>query len=696
MLITVKSRIFFSGRGPTGMARFMALLCSLALVFTGVGAAGAAMPPSLKTVPVPEPVNLGLFLKSGPPFNPQGFPTPTADARAAVIALGKAFFWDAQLGSDGQACASCHFQSGADVRARNQINPNLNGGDSTFQVKGPNQTVVAADFPFFQVTLPDFPPTFAGVGNPVVRNFNDVMSSMGVFFTPFLNVSPGARFQRLPGPEVGKPTLDPVFHVGGSNSRRVEPRNTPTAVNAVFNFSNFWDGRARNLFNGVSPFGELDPDAKIFVNGPTGLTREVIRIPDSSLASQAVGPPGSPFEMSFAGRSFPEIGQKMLSPFLQPLKGQHVAPDDSVFGPPDANFPNAQNIVNATGIGLVQRIGHDQTYVALIKRAFQDQYWNHTVRNIFLPISNGTKTGQFTQMEANFALFWGLAVQMYEATLVSDDSKYDQVQEGRATFTPAEADGANFFFSGSGNCSVCHFGSEFTGHSVANIRQGIPANPPFFLPSNAIVVDGPNVKDNFIYNIAVRPTTDDIIRGGTAPSGLPLSFTLLSFQKATGTLDPRVAPYVPDLPAGAPSTFSVNGAAKVPGLRNVELTGPYMHNGSMSTLRQVVEFYARGGNFASVNPGDVDNDLKNSIGNLQNNPTGQNNLVAFLLTLTDNRVKIQSAPFDHPQLLLPSGDGTKALNGVITETKISFNATGRNGDPAHPLQPFLGLNPTQP
>ena len=31
----------------------------------------------------------------------------------AAIALGKAFFWDQQIGSDLQSCASCHFNAGA-------------------------------------------------------------------------------------------------------------------------------------------------------------------------------------------------------------------------------------------------------------------------------------------------------------------------------------------------------------------------------------------------------------------------------------------------------------------------------------------------------------------------------------------------------------------------------------------------------
>jgi cytochrome c peroxidase len=45
-----------------------------------------------------------------------------------AIILGKALFWDTAVGSDGIACASCHFQAGADSRTKNQIFP---GGAST-------------------------------------------------------------------------------------------------------------------------------------------------------------------------------------------------------------------------------------------------------------------------------------------------------------------------------------------------------------------------------------------------------------------------------------------------------------------------------------------------------------------------------------------------------------------------------------
>ena len=65
-------------------------------------------------MPVPTPPDLQRFVKNN----------------TAAQKLGKALFWDMQAGADGrQACASCHYNAGADNRSRNQINPR--GGSFT-------------------------------------------------------------------------------------------------------------------------------------------------------------------------------------------------------------------------------------------------------------------------------------------------------------------------------------------------------------------------------------------------------------------------------------------------------------------------------------------------------------------------------------------------------------------------------------
>lgn len=91
-----------------------------------------------------------------------------------------------------------------------------------------------------------------------------------------------------------------------------------------------------------------------------------------------------------------------------------------------------------------------------------------------------------------------------------------------------------------------------------------------------------------------------------------------------------------------------NGRFKVPSLRNVELRPPYFHDGSAATLADVVAFYNRGGDFNAPNK----NPLIRPLGLTAQQ---QQALVAFLgRALTDPRVPLAQAPFDHPQLFSSS------------------------------------------
>lgn len=74
------------------------------------------------------------------------------------------------------------------------------------------------------------------------------------------------------------------------------------------------------------------------------------------------------------------------------------------------------------------------------------------------------------------------------------------------------------------------------------------------------------------------------------------------------------------------------GAFRTPSLRNVALRGPYMHDGSLSTLEDVVAFYNRGGN---PNP-----NLSPSIHPLYLTDEEQRTLVSFLKALSDPNLKL--------------------------------------------------------
>lgn len=595
---------------------------------------GATLPPpvsvplaSLKTITVPEPSNLSDFV---------------ADKQAA-IRLGKALFWDQQVGGDGvQACASCHFHAGADNRRKNQLSPGLNAGDTTFQLGGPNYTLRAEDFPI---------------------TTNDVVSSQGMFNTSFVDVAPPSAVDTC------NHIADTVFNVGGINTRRVEPRNAPSMINAVFNFRNFWDGRANQIFNGASPFGQRDPQARVWqVQSDGGVQAVTVALDNASLASQASGPPGSAFESSCAGRFWAAIGKKMLDPGIVPLGNQEVHPQDSVLGP-IANTSNGSR-------------GLTVSYLNLVQQAFQPQWWNSTASVTI----NGRS---YTQAQANFALFFGLAVQLYEATLVANDSRMDRYFDGNtAALSDIEKQGLDVF-QNKGQCIACHGGAETTNASVERVRDER-------LERMTMGNGGCAIYDDGFYNTGVRPTTDDIAVGGTDPFGNPLSDTREAM--AGNFVDPNLDPPLGQVP-DCDSRAAVDGAFKTPGLRNVELTGPYFHNGGAGTLRQVVEFYNRGGDFASQNIDNLDPDIE-PLGLTSAEMDG---LVAFLQSMTDERVREEAAPFDHPQLFRPQGhpgDTNRVAvqssgPGAGIEAQDDFfevGAVGAGGRPDEglvPLEPFL-------
>ena len=598
-------------------------------VFSQVPAPGdPARPPSLKTIPVPEPANLSEFVKD----------------REAAIVLGKALFWDMQVGSDGMtACASCHFSSGmADNRSMNQLSPGLKritkagaaNPDTTFaNGKGPNHQLTASDFPLF--------PT------------NDVVSSQGVRNTVFLGVTHAPADRTRPEPD------SDGFTVNGRNVRRVEPRNTPTVINAVFNHRQFWDGRADNIFNGVNGMGDHDPDARVFrADDPRSPIPVTVRFEDSSLASQAVNPPISDFEMSAAGRTMRDLGRKLArgsrhhhqqALHLRPLGLQLVHPEDSVLGPV-SQWPHR---------GL-----KTDSYTEMIRRAFHRSWWDSP--KLFRVDAQGTtsvvdrrdddaETDEYTLMQYNFALFFGLAIQMYESTLVANDSPYDRFMDGDSSAISQQAQfGVDLFRSQTrGRCINCHEGAELTGASVRRVRE-----------SPTRIRDG-QAMDRGFNNISVNWTTEDL--------GLGAKDELGNWLSTVKRLNPP-----------PPQPIVVDGAFKVPSLRNVELTAPYFHNGGHLTLRSVLAFYSTAGNaHPAVTLDGVEIELMTILRTTEEEAIA---FEAFLLSLTDERVRFQKAPFDHPQLFVPNGPGVPrsiAPGDQLTEVA----AVGRNGGP--PQKKFL-------
>ncbi len=136
-----------------------------------------------------------------------------------------------------------------------------------------------------------------------------------------------------------------------------------------------------------------------------------------------------------------------------------------------------------------------------------------------------------------------MAIAEYERSLIALNSRFDRSIRGQEDLlSPDEKTGFNLAV-GKGNCASCHFIPLFNG-----------ALPPDYAESEMEVLGVPGNAD------LNHPVLDkDPGREAIIPMGM------------------------------------YKGSFKTPSLRNVELTGPYMHNGVFRTLEEVLEFYNRGG-----------------------------------------------------------------------------------------------------
>lgn len=188
---------------------------------------------------------------------------------------------------------------------------------------------------------------------------------------------------------------------------------------------------------------------------------------------------------------------------------------------------------------------------------------------------------------------WGnitRAIATFQRTLISGNSRYDQFLQNKAQLTAAEQRGLALFNSEKAECFHCHSGFNFNDQVVHASTQ---------------VTDTP-FHNTGLYNI-----------GGTG-----------------------------NFPAGNQGLFEITerladrGKFRAQSLRNVEVTAPYMHDGSMATLEEVLDFYAAGGRNITSGPhagdGRLNPNKSDLISRIDLTEQDKADLVAFLKTLTDH------------------------------------------------------------
>ena len=218
---------------------------------------------------------------------------------------------------------------------------------------------------------------------------------------------------------------------------------------------------------------------------------------------------------------------------------------------------------------------------------------------------------------------WAKALAAYEATLTSRNAAFDvfmQEGPGSSVISAAAKRGARLFVSKAG-CIDCHntpLLSDGDFHNVGVLQAGADVPTEAECPA-ASVCD------------CVTPPAGK----GCLPWGALDGLTRL---RASKTLRSSVYSDNPGDTSRAdalmrPLTSALEGAWRTPTLRNVALTGPYMHDGIYATLEDVVAHYNRGGDAGA--PG---------VRAVQIRPLGltdgeQADLVAFLQTLSETSVR---------------------------------------------------------
>ncbi|PHV11054.1 methanobactin export MATE transporter MbnM [Chitinimonas sp. BJB300] len=194
------------------------------------------------------------------------------------------------------------------------------------------------------------------------------------------------------------------------------------------------------------------------------------------------------------------------------------------------------------------------------------------------------------------------AIATFQRGLISADSKYDRYLQKRATLSETETRGMNLFFGEQAECFHCHGSFNFNDQIVHAASRDLEIA----------------FHNTGLYNI-------DGKGGFPFPNRGIFEFTGLA---------------------------SDMGKFRAPTLRNVAVTGPYMHDGTMKTLEEVLDFYAAGGRVITSGPNTGDGrynpNKSDLIVRIQLSDQDKQDLIAFLKILTDENL-LTNPRFSNPR-----------------------------------------------
>jgi cytochrome c peroxidase len=185
---------------------------------------------------------------------------------------------------------------------------------------------------------------------------------------------------------------------------------------------------------------------------------------------------------------------------------------------------------------IINTIQQDADYVSRFKQVFNIQAEAITIKHVTKSIAS------------------------YLRTLISGNSAFDQYLFGRdrSALSASAARGLKVFRR-KGNCANCH----------------------------EISWDHALFTDNLYYNIGIgmqhlEPVLDKLISSSSLSNKIEILELSVQQHSELGRFN-------------ITKTNTDIGRFKTPGLRNITLTAPYMHDGSLATLEEVVDYYDQGG-----------------------------------------------------------------------------------------------------
>lgn len=286
--------------------------------------------------------------------------------------------------------------------------------------------------------------------------------------------------------------------------------------------------------------------------------------------------------------------------------------------------------VTALSRGFEDKMTHRNTPPVINAMMMNDLFWDsrsHSVQDLVLkPVqhevemgmeSMGILTQKLSRTEYYPELFrkaFGSvyiseaniqeALTQFVQSMISAGSKYDKgLDNDFVDFNPMEKMGYEVFRSTKAKCATCHSEPNFTVSSFIQTNPTLDINGNFFL--------SPFMGGDIVLM--------EVMPGGSFGG----SYGVTSNTTNIG-LDVIYA-----------DQGRMNGQFKIPSIRNIELTAPYMHDGRFNTLEEVVEHYSK-----NIRPhAHLDAKFMDNVGGVK--PIGLSEiekqaLVAFLKTLTDN------------------------------------------------------------